>query len=189
MDPFEETERFFKLVIWNVSRGNETPIRVQSYCPEDPQWITNAWGSKNVARKRPEGLFYQAAAAAKWVLGEKHGRLATVPSRSNVVVKLADTEAVDLGLDDPAACRLAFFRIVPTFVITHREAGTLHAVWLLNLPTAPPSLSDRVARQLKGTATKLIPVPGTFAHGGLYEFTETGLTYERTNLEAASGRS
>jgi len=186
----DEAERFFKRVIWSVAKGNAVPIRIQSHCPEDPRWVSNGWGSKNVARKRPEECCFTAQEATQWALGKKHGRLATVPSGSNIVVKLRDTEAVDLRLVDPVACRLAFFEMVPTLVVAHQETGTLHAVWLLRFPTvAARSLSDRLARRLKGTVAKRIPVPGTVAHDGQYELIETGLERDASDLEASLSRA
>jgi hypothetical protein len=185
----DETERFFRRIFQNAANGNETPLRVQSHSPEDPQWITNVWGAKNIARKRLERDFYDAEEAVQWVLVEKHGRFAIVPSAWKTVVKIADSEAVDRGLEDPAACRLAFFGgVMPSFVVAHREGGTLHAVWLSRFLTTR-SLSDRFARRLKGRTTKRIPVPGTRAQGGHYKLIETGPVYDVAELEAGLRRT
>lgn len=160
----EPTEAFFDVLMRNARRhagSDGVPIRVRSHCKEDPRWVTNPWGSKDTARKRPEELFCDPQGATRWVLDKKHARLAEVSTDSATVVKLEDA-------DYPAAVRLAFFPVTPTFVIEHKETGTLHAVWLTPSPAKP--LSERFARRLGGRATKLIPVPGTIAHSGVYEY-------------------
>jgi hypothetical protein len=162
----EPTEAFFDVLMRNARNhagSDGVPIRVRSHCKEDPHWVRNDWGAKDTARKRPEGQFDDPQAATRWVLDKKLARLAEVPTDSATVVRLDDTEA-----DYPAAVRLAFFSVTPTLVVSNQEAGTLHAVWLTPSPAKP--LSERFARRLSGRATKLIPVPGTIAHSGVYEY-------------------